>query len=99
MRRDASSFRVRSGEMDEERTTKRLREGDGQVEKRSLTGSAMQMVAQYAELGGAGVVLGAAHETGRRLVGQAFDRPSDPPPPKIEVEQGYRLKHDLSRGE
>ncbi len=70
-----------------------------QVHTRSLTSSAMQMMAQAAELAGAGVVTGAAVETGRRLVGQAFDRPPDQPPPQIEVEQGYRPKDDLASGE
>lgn len=65
-----------------------------QVHTRSLTSSAMQMMAQAAELAGAGVVTGAAVETGRRLVGQAFDRPDASPPPQIEVEQGYRPKED-----
>jgi len=52
------------------------------------------MAAQAAELAGTGLVMGAAVETGRRLVGQAFDRPSDPEPPQIEVEEVYRPKDD-----
>jgi hypothetical protein len=65
----------------------------GLIAQRSLTGSAMQMVAHAAELGGTALVTGAGVEAGRRLTGQAFDRPADPPPPpKIEVEHGYRPK-------
>ena len=40
------------------------------VQQRGLTVSAIQMMAQAAELAGTGFVTGAAVETGRRLVGQ-----------------------------
>jgi hypothetical protein len=95
--------------MDEERTANEQEHGyraDGRkhvhsqdgVEKRSVTAGAMQMAAQAAELAEAGLIGGATWEAGRRLVGQAFDRPSNPEPPKIEVEEVYRPKDDSTSG-